>query len=503
MVQVAGGHLGVIYFYSQVPAHSQDVRRGERGNAAMLFSSLVFLWLFLPIVAGLYYFMPKTWRAGKNGLLMVASLLFYGWGEPVYILLMLCSITLNWCAGLCVWKMRSAKKFVLAGAVAANLLLLGYFKYFDFAADAVNALLGHAAISLRDIALPLGISFYTFQALSYVIDLYRGEIKVQKNWFLLALYVSFFPQLIAGPIVRYADVEQQLACRTESSMLVAVGIKRFVYGLAKKVLLANTFALVADEIFGLSSGQVSTAVAWTGALFYALQIYYDFSGYSDMAIGLGKMFGFRFMENFNYPYLSASVQEFWRRWHISLSTWFRNYLYIPLGGNRKGKKRTLFNLMIVFLCTGLWHGANWQFVAWGVYYGVFLIAERIWLKPVLEKHRIAGHVYTLVVVLAAWVIFRAPGLREGVLWLKAMFLPTMGSAAYPLMRFLDAKRIVFALAGILLCGPLQALAPKWKAALYREDRIWFAECAIQLVLLLLCVTSLVSSTYNPFIYFRF
>ena len=302
---------------------------------------------------------------------------------------------------------------MLAATGAANLLLLGYFKYFDFAAGALNALLGHETVPLRNIALPLGISFYTFQALSYVIDLYRGEIKVQKNWFLLALYVSFFPQLIAGPIVRYADVEEQLARRTETAMKAAVGIKRFLYGLAKKVLLANTFALAADEIFGLAARDASTAVAWAGAVFYALQIYYDFSGYSDMAIGLGRIFGFHFMENFNYPYLAASVQEFWRRWHISLSTWFRSYLYIPLGGNRKGKARTLVNLMIVFLCTGLWHGANWQFVAWGVYYGLFLIAERLWLKPVLEKHRLAGHIYTLVVVLAAWVIFRAPGRGRG------------------------------------------------------------------------------------------
>ena len=467
----------------------------------MLFSSLLFLWLFLPLVAGVYYLLPKAWRRAKNGLLLVASLFFYGWGEPVYILLMLASITLNWGAGLCVWKLRR-RAAVLAATVAANLLLLGYFKYFDFAAGALNALLGHEAVPLRNIALPLGISFYTFQALSYVIDLYRGEIKVQKNWFLLALYVSFFPQLIAGPIVRYADVEEQLARRTETAMKAAVGIKRFLYGLAKKVLLANTFALAADEIFGLAARDASTAVAWAGAVFYALQIYYDFSGYSDMAIGLGRIFGFHFMENFNYPYLAASVQEFWRRWHISLSTWFRSYLYIPLGGNRKGKARTLVNLMIVFLCTGLWHGANWQFVAWGVYYGLFLIAERLWLKPVLEKHRLAGHIYTLVVVLAAWVIFRAPGLREGALWLKAMFLPTAGSAAFPLVRFLDAKRLVFAAVGILLCGPVQALLPKWKAMLYREDRVYAAECAVQLVLLFLCVMSLVSSTYNPFIYFR-
>ena len=290
----------------------------------MLFSSLVFVWLFLPAVFLLYKIVPGI--GAKNALLLLASLLFYGWGEPTYIILMLASVTINWLSGLAVNGLKKGRGAALAVSVAVNLGLLGYFKYFDFLASAINALTGGGTIALRDIALPLGISFYTFQALSYVIDLYRGEIKAQKNWFTLALYVSFFPQLIAGPIVRYADVETALRSRTQTVDEITYGIRRFLYGLAKKVILANAFAAGADEIFGLSVQDVSTPLAWMGALLYAMQIYYDFSGYSDMAIGLGSMFGFHFPENFNYPYLSASVREFWRRWHMWLSTWFRGYL---------------------------------------------------------------------------------------------------------------------------------------------------------------------------------
>ena len=467
----------------------------------MLFSSLVFVWLFLPAVFLLYKIMPGI--GAKNALLLLASLLFYGWGEPTYIILMLASVTINWLSGLAVNGLKKGRGAALAVSVAVNLGLLGYFKYFDFLASAVNALTGGGTIALRDIALPLGISFYTFQALSYVIDLYRGEIKVQKNWFTLTLYVSFFPQLIAGPIVRYADVETALRSRTQTVDEITYGIRRFLYGLAKKVILANAFAAGADEIFGLSVQDVSTPLAWMGALLYAMQIYYDFSGYSDMAIGLGSMFGFHFPENLNYPYLSASVREFWRRWHISLSTWFRNYLYIPLGGNRKGKVRTLVNLMIVFLCTGLWHGANWQFVAWGVYYGMFLIAERLFLGRRLEKLPVINRVYTLLVVLMGWVIFRAPGLRAGIVWIRTMFLPTAGNFAYPVLRFVDARLWFLLAVGVLLCGPVQALFPKWRARLYDLTHFSAAEAVWQFALLFACVMSLVSSTYNPFIYFRF
>ncbi|NCC08497.1 MAG: MBOAT family protein [Clostridia bacterium] len=465
----------------------------------MLFSSLVFLWMFLPAVFIIYRLVP---RCAKNAVLLFASLLFYAWGEPFYIFLMLFSITLNWASGFAV-EYSKHPKAALCVSVVANLALLGYFKYFDFTASLINAVTRAEAIPLKEIALPLGISFYTFQALSYVIDLYRKEIKLQKNWASLALYISFFSQLIAGPIVRYSDVESRLAVRETTAEMTASGIKRFLYGLAKKVLLANAFAAAADEIYGLAAADIGTALAWAGAVLYALQIYYDFSGYSDMAIGLGRMFGFSFPENFNYPYLSKSVREFWRRWHVSLGTWFKSYLYIPLGGNRKGAARTLVNLMIVFLCTGLWHGANWQFVAWGVYYGVFSILERLFLGKWLDKHKIIAHIYSLLIILTAWTIFRAPGLSAGLHIIKSMLIPTAGAAAYPLMRFVSPRLIFLIIIGVAGCGIVQTLFPKYKAALYNETKVYALESAFQLVLLFLCVTSLVSSTYNPFIYFRF
>lgn len=470
----------------------------------MLFSSLVFLWIFLPCVIALYFIVP---RAGKNAVLLIASLFFYAWGEPVYVLLMLGSITLNWVSGLAlsVVQKKAARSWVLFGAIAANLGLLAYFKYFDFFAKIGNAVLGGEAIALRSVVLPLGISFYTFQALSYVIDYYRGEIPVQKNWFLLALYISFFPQLVAGPIVRYSDIEHQLAQRETSWEAAAYGVKRFLYGLAKKVLLANTFARTADDIFGLAPEQMSTAVAWLGTILYTLQIYYDFSGYSDMAIGLGKLFGFTFPENFNYPYISASVQEFWRRWHMTLSGWFRSYLYIPLGGNRKGMARTLINLLVVFACTGLWHGASWQFVAWGLYHGMFLLIERVFLGKWLAKRGVKplAHIYTTLVFTLGWVLFRAPGLHAALGTFRAMLLPTAGSAAFPLGRFLDAKLVLLLVLGILGCGIVQTVWPRVRARLYDETRVHVWECVYQFALFFLCVMNLVSSTYNPFIYFRF
>ena len=470
----------------------------------MLFSSLVFLWLFLPVVLLVYQLLPGI-RA-KNALLLLASLFFYGWGEPKYILLMLVSITLNYLGGLCLGRFGTApaRKAALVCTVAANLGLLGYFKYYTFAANTLAALAGRQLLPVREIALPLGISFYTFQAMSYVIDLYRGKTAVQKNWFRVALYVSFFPQLVAGPIVLYTQVENQLSSRSVSLTRFSYGVKRFLYGLGKKVILANGFATRADQVFALEPGLVSTPLAWLGTLYYTLQIYYDFSGYSDMAIGLGQMFGFDFPENFNYPYLSKTVSEFWRRWHMTLSGWFRDYLYIPLGGNRKGSVRTLVNLFVVFLATGLWHGANWQFVAWGLWYGVLLILERTVLKPILPRLPAwLSHLYALFFILCGWVIFRAPGLRAGVLWLKAMVLPAAGFAAYPLTRYLDPRTLLLVAAGLALCGPVQALFPRFKAALYNKEVTGPLQAAVLLVIGFGCTVLLVSGTYNPFIYFRF
>ncbi|MDD3430375.1 MAG: MBOAT family protein [Oscillospiraceae bacterium] len=469
----------------------------------MVFSSLTFLWVFLPIVLILYQIFPQK---GRNGLLLAASLLFYAWGEPVYILLMLVSITLNYIGGFFICKATgSAKKWVLTGVIGTNLLLLGYFKYGGMFAAAVNALTRTQLFSLKQIALPIGISFYTFQALSYIIDLYREKISLQKSWVSLALYISFFPQLIAGPIVQYETIEQQLQSRSLTWQTAAYGVKRFIYGLAKKVILANSFAAAADRIFGMQVADMSTAMAWLGVLLYTLQIYYDFSGYSDMAIGLGRLFGFTFLENFNYPYLSRSVTEFWRRWHISLSSWFRDYLYIPLGGNRHGAFRTYLNLMIVFFCTGLWHGASIQFIAWGLYFGVFLIAERV-LNGVLFKKEgkgVIGCGYTLLVVMVGWVFFRAPGMHSGLAMLKKMFIFNAGNAGYTLASVLNNRLLFLMIIGILGCGFLQKLFPAMQKLFYDEERTYAWQIVYQAFLLFISLTFLVSNTYNPFIYFRF
>lgn len=467
----------------------------------MLFSSLVFIWMFLPLVLFLSRILPK---AAQNGLLLFASLFFYAWGEPKNIVLMLFSITANWLFAIGIEKQKEnqkIKKLLVVAAVILNLGLLGYFKYAGFALKSINRIFGTALTS--GVALPIGISFYTFQALSYVIDCYRGQTPAQKSWFKVALYISFFPQLIAGPIVQYSDVARQLETRETTWEGTAYGIKRFIYGLAKKVILANSFAAVADSIFAVNPKELYLQTVWLGAVLYALQIYYDFSGYSDMAIGLGRMFGFEFKENFNYPYISKSCTEFWRRWHISLSSWFRDYLYIPLGGNRKGKGRTYVNLFIVFFCTGLWHGANWQFVAWGLYYGVILIIERIFLKKWLDKLPILNRIYTIAAVLFGWVIFRAAGLRQAIITIKTMLVPQSGIGAYPAVRYLDMRITVLIVVGILLCGVLQSAVPSLKIALFNEEKIYLAEAAVLIILLFICTMLLVAGTYNPFIYFRF
>lgn len=386
----------------------------------MLFNSSVFLWLFLPMVLVLNNLIKAKY---SNYFLLAASLLFYAWGEPVYVLLMLFSIALNWAFGLLIDKREKGRHFLLTVCVILNLAILGYYKYFNFLVDTINGLVGDELIAPRSISLPIGISFFTFQALSYVIDLYRGECKVQKNILNLALYVSFFPQLIAGPIVRYSDIDEQISARIVSMDKFAVGFRRFLYGLGKKIIISNCMAEIADTIFGLPFAELTTTSAWLGAIAYTMQIYYDFSGYSDMAIGLGKMFGFDFLENFKYPYLSCSIQEFWQRWHISLGTWFREYVYIPLGGNRKGKVRTYLNLFTVFFLTGMWHGASWNFVVWGLYHGVFQIFERLGLKDFLKKHRVFSHVYCLLVVMIGWVFFRAETLLDAIRYIFRMVAP--------------------------------------------------------------------------------
>ena len=469
----------------------------------MLFSSLVFIQYFLPIVA-ILYFAVRNLKV-KNGVLLAGSIFFYAWGEPKYVILMLISIGINYVFGLWMEKYegKSLRRWLLALCVLINLGLLGYFKYFNFFFRILSAVAGREILAPREIALPIGISFYTFQALSYVLDVYRGQNRAQKNPWYLALYISFFPQLIAGPIVKYHDIEEQIGKRTVSLQKAAYGIKRFTYGLAKKVILANTFAFVVDRVFGNAPNTLGTKLIWFTLVLYALQIYYDFSGYSDMAIGLGSMFGFRFMENFNYPYMSSSIREFWRRWHISLSTWFREYLYIPLGGNRKGNVRTYVNLFIVFLATGLWHGAGANFVLWGVYYGVFIVAERLFLGKWLEKNpvKILNHVYAMFVVLIGWLLFRIESLDQ----IRALLsnMVHMRQGLYTVRMFAD-NRVFFLMAvGLLLCGPLQAVFGRMKSWLYDEERIGAVDVVVMAALLFLCVMLLVNNTYNPFIYFRF
>ena len=387
----------------------------------MVFSSLVFLCIFLPIVFLGHTILPGI-RA-KNAMLLLASLVFYAYGEPVYVVLMIASALCNYLFALWIERFQDQKKWIVSVAVILNLALLVIFKYAGFLTESVNTMFG-TGFPVPDIRLPIGISFFTFQAMSYVIDVYRGANKAQKNFGKVLLYISFFPQLIAGPIVKYHDVEQEIEHRTQSADGVARGIRRFIAGLSKKVLISNVMGMTADALFGAAAGTLGAATAWVGALSYLFQIYFDFSGYSDMAIGLGWMFGFHFKENFNYPYSSTSIREFWRRWHISLSSWFLEYLYIPLGGNRKGKVRTCINKFIVFLCTGIWHGANVTFLFWGIYHGCFLMLEEF--VPFFRKEggkikTAVMRIYTLLVVCIGFVFFRADTMTQGVQWVKAMF----------------------------------------------------------------------------------
>ena len=470
----------------------------------MLFSSLTFVWFFLPALALIYYLAPG--RKLKNAVLLIASLLFYSWGEPRYVALVLISILFNYLFGLAIGRAggrKGLRRAALAVCVGANLCLLGYFKYFNFFLELAYTVLGKEGFTPRNIALPIGISFYTFQAVSYIADIYRGVKPVQKNIFRLALYISLFPQILSGPIVKYNELEPQIEERRESISMHAYGIRRFVYGLAKKLVFANMFGQVVDRIWGLPLEQLGTAVVWFTILLYSLQIYYDFSGYSDMAIGLGRMFGFTYQENFNYPYLSASISEFWRRWHISLSTWFKQYLYIPLGGNRKGLTRTCINLFVVFMATGLWHGASMNFICWGIYYGIFIVAERLWIDRVLERNpcKALNHVYTLLVVMFGWLLFRAGSLHQAKVLATAMLVPRAG--LWNLRIFMDNRIIFLLILAVCFCGPVQKRFPGLTKHLYDGEQMGAMDVAVMAVLLLLCTVLMVSSTYQAFIYFRF
>ena len=494
----------------------------------MLFSSLVFLLLFLPAVYLINSLLSRIFRSSttvSNCFLLIASLVFYAWGEPVLVLLMIGSILLNWFCGVMIAKSapmgsvprganapapmgsvpigaKSASgRFWLILAIIGDLAILGYFKYAGFFARTLNGLLGREALTVPEIALPIGISFFTFQAISYVVDVYRGNAEASKNPINTALYISFFPQLIAGPIVKYRDINRQIESRQIHWERTAEGFRRFIYGLAKKVLIANVLGLCADTIHTYHVTRIDPVAAWVGALAYAFQIYYDFSGYSDMAIGLGKMFGFDYLENFEHPYLSKSVSEFWRRWHISLGTWFREYVYIPLGGNRKGKIRTYFNLAIVFLLTGLWHGANVTFLLWGAYHGFFVILERLGLKKLLDKNKILGGVYCFLVVVLGWVLFRMDSVDEAITYIAHMIRPWHNwIAQIPAAEYLTAKTIAMFVAAVLGAGIVQRAAPaKWREKWVGSvpEAIW---CA---ALLVFCIATIAGESYNPFIYFQF
>lgn len=468
----------------------------------MLFSSIVFLFSFLPAVMILYYLLPVRFR---NVILLLASLVFYAWGEPVYLFLMLLSILFNYFSGLDIARnlqdKRAAKRSLVFNLII-NLAVLGFFKYEGFVLDTLNGILP-VHISYHALPLPIGISFYTFQILSYIIDVYRGNVKVQTNLPNFALYVTMFPQLIAGPIVQYADVDEQLASREVLWTKFGEGSMYFIRGLAKKVLLANTSGMIFTEVSGLAKGNIAVVTAWLGAFAYMFQIYFDFSGYSDMAIGLGKMFGFEFNMNFNYPYVSKSITEFWRRWHISLSSWFRDYVYIPLGGNRVSKIKHIRNLLIVWFLTGLWHGAAWNFVAWGLYYGVILIIEKYLLSPVLDRlPDVVRHIYSIVLVVIGWVLFFSSSFGQAADYIRVMFgAGAHGFADRESMYLLTSNLILWL---ILIFGSTPLVHFRYEHML--RSKKWnttIINSVVYAALFIVCIAYLVTETYNPFLYFRF
>lgn len=471
----------------------------------MVFSSTLFLFRFLPIIMILYFLAPGRM---KNILLLLGSLIFYAWGEPVYVLLMLFSTISDYLHGRAIGRARSKgiKKVFLVSSIVVNLGVLCFFKYADFLVGTINQLAG-TNIPLLNLPLPIGISFYTFQTMSYSIDVYRGQVKVQKNLLDFAVFVTMFPQLIAGPIVKYADVEKQLHERKPDILQIHYGMRRFIFGLAKKVLLANNMGLIWTEISSRELGTLTGMSAWLGILAYTFQIYFDFSGYSDMAIGLGACFGFDFPENFNYPYISRSVTEFWRRWHMTLSSWFREYVYIPLGGNRKGLKRQLINILIVWTLTGIWHGAGWNFLLWGMWFALWLIVEKIFLKKVLEAlPGIVGNLYTMFLVIIGWVFFSIESGSHALNYLKVML--GMGEAGWiqSISLFDGMENMVLFIIALIGSTPIFAWIGKRLAsstngygiALYRIlDKVVLG------VLLIASIAYIVDATYNPFLYFRF
>ncbi|MEG2570064.1 MAG: MBOAT family O-acyltransferase [Clostridia bacterium] len=466
----------------------------------MVFSSVGFLFFFLPATLLAYFAVPKRFRAARNVVLLLASLAFYAYGEFKFTLLLIGSILLNYAFGLLIARTVRAARAALILGIIANLGILIYFKYSGFLVENLNALTG-AAFAIPKIMLPLGVSFFTFQGLSYIFDIYSKRAQAQINPLNVALYIAMFPKLVLGPIVRFSDIQNEIVNRRECRTDIASGTYRFIFGLGKKVILSNTIAGVANTVFAMAPADMSVALAWIGAIAYMLQIYFDFSGYSDMAIGLGRIFGFHFAENFNFPYIARSITDFWRRWHISLSSWFRDYVYIPLGGNRVGQARLVVNILVVWLLTGIWHGAAWNFIVWGLYFGVLLLIEKFFLlKHISRAPRVIQHIYALILVLVGWVLFRAPDIGYALSYVKAM--AGFGAAGlwdaqcvYMLVQY----GLVFAI-GIIFAMPVsRAIGDKLRnRALFYHGR---NVCAA--VLLVLSVIYMVNSSFNAFIYFRF
>ena len=464
----------------------------------MVFSSIFFIFSFLPVTIVAYYLVPHRMR---NGILLLASLFFYAWGEPVYLFLMLYSILFNYIMGIDIARKQRRGKgggVSLFFGVVINLLILGFFKYYGFLAENIETLTG-AVLPQLELSLPIGLSFYTFQSLSYLVDVYRGKARYQKNILSFGLYISMFPQLVAGPIVQYSDIDAQLRSRETSMDKFGQGVRYFIWGLGKKVLLANNLGAVYEAVAALPA--LSVLSAWVGALAYTFQIYYDFSGYSDMAIGLGRMFGFELKENFSHPYCARSITEFWRRWHISLGSWFREYVYIPLGGNRVSVLRHILNLLLVWALTGLWHGASWNFVVWGLYYGVLLILEKYLLRRVTERIPILGTIYTMLLVIVGWVFFFSPTLGAAGSYLKAMAgVGTVGITDEAGMYYLLTSLVLFWLSWIFAVPTASRIS--------EEHMEWSDGWAplfllIHVGIFMTAVAYLIHDTYNPFLYFRF
>ena len=466
----------------------------------MVFSSAIFVFLFLPLVLLCYFLSP---RKLKNYVLLFFSLVFYVFGGPKFLLVLLAVVLIDYVGAILIHKTNKKKLFLIL-TITCNILVLVYFKYTGFFLENVNSIFG-LKITIPKIVLPIGISFYTFQAMSYVIDVYRNKVKLQKNFLTLLLYVSLFPQLVAGPIVRYETIEDELNNRKETFNDISEGIKRFILGLAKKVIIANQMGLLADTIFGLN--ELSTPVAILGGIAYMFQIYFDFSAYSDMAIGLGRIFGFKFLENFNFPYISKSITEFWRRWHISLSTWFRDYIYIPLGGNRKGIKRQIINMLIVWLLTGFWHGAEWNFVLWGLYYFIFLVLEKFVLNKFLDKlPNFLRHVYAIVVIYFGWIIFRCDSMELLKHYFNALFSFNFSAMSFnEILIYLESYYVYFILAIIFSTPVYYKLVEKISSVKNKKlklvlDIIHYLGL---IVIFIITIMFLAYSSYNPFIYFRF